>query len=136
MIAVATEQTPAQEAERTSTPPRPPAFVWKRPFALNDRIGPGTLCVARPILWFGDDTADDVKRGDVLHLWSRLQGDLHVTTERSEYICRVTGIDSDDLRVHCHHDLTELCIAWHKLKMLCEVVPFPLPQLCEMGGAA
>ena len=62
MIATATEQTPAQEAERTSTPPRPPAFVWKRPFALNDRIGPGTLCVARSILWFDDD--DDLVDAD------------------------------------------------------------------------
>lgn len=136
MIATATEQAPAEEAERTSTPPRPPAFVWKRPFPLNDRIGPGTLCVARPILCFDDDTAENTKRADILHLWARLQGDLHVTSKNGEYICRITGIDDDHLHVHCHHDLTELYISWGNLKMLCEVVPFPLPQLCEMGGAA
>lgn len=126
----------AIEADRTKVPQRPPAFVWKRPFALNDRITPGTLCVARPILQFDDDTAENAKRTDVLHLWSRLQGDLHVTSKNGEYICRVTGIDDDHLHVHCHHDLTELYISWCNLKMLCEVVPFPLPQLCELGGAA
>ena len=135
MIATATEQTASPKAERAKGPPRPPAFAWNRPFTLNDRIGPGTLCVVRPILTFDDDTADSIKRTDVLHLWSRLQGDLHVTSENGEYICRLTGITEDHLHVHCHHDLTELYISWGNLKRLCEVVPFPLPQLCEMGGA-
>ena len=128
-------QAESKQAERTSAPPRPPAFVWKRPFPLNDRIGHGTLCAVRPILCYGDDTANNLKRSDVLHMWSRLQGDLHVTSKDGEYICRITGITDDHLHVHCHHDLTELYISWSSLKMLCEVVPFPLPQFCEIGGA-
>ncbi|MCH8853038.1 MAG: hypothetical protein IID41_10355 [Planctomycetes bacterium] len=134
-IGVETEAD-SKEAERTSEPQRPPAFIWKRPFPLNDRIGHGTLCVTRPILCFDDDTPDAVKRGDVLHAWPRLQGDVHVSTKNGEHIGRIVGLDKEHLYLHCPCDLGTSYVEWDDLTMLCEVVPFPLPQVCEMGGAA
>jgi len=121
---------PPPETESAKAPQRPPAFVWKHPFPLNDRIAQGTLCIVRPILSFEVNEPRCNKRVAVLAVWTRLQGDLCVRAHGEDFVCRIVGLDNEDLDIRCHGDLTIMSVSWNDLEMIGAVVPFP----CNPGG--